>query len=269
VLRHLGQNVDQVVVGYLFGARQLGFYDSAYRWSIAASQQIYTPLQNVAVSGLSRLQHDTATFRRATRRALLPVFSVIMPVLACLAVQARPTIVLLLGSQWEASVPLFRMLCIAAMGNAIARGVNWLYLAEGRTRQQMRWGFVSLPVVIAAVLVGATRGALGVATGFATAHWLLAIPEVLYCLRESRVTVRDYFGAVGRPLVAAVVAALAVALVPGEASEEVSLATLLVTSVAYGIIYIVTWLLIPGGRGAAGDLNALWRASRAQPPVSS
>jgi len=269
VLRHIAQNTDQAVVGYLFGARQLGFYDSAYRWSISAMQQIYTPLQNVAVSGLSRLQHDPRVFRVAARRALLPVFSAILPVLAYLAVQARPVVLALLGDRWEPSAPLFRVLCIAAMGSVVARGANWLYLAEGRTRRQLRWGFVALPVVVVAVFLGATRGPLGVAMGFATANWLLAVPEVLFCLRGSRVTARDYFAAVGRPLAAAAVAAVAVAVAfawRGDAGPTagVDVVRLMLSSFVFGVVYLLTWLAIPGGRGAARELVTLWRASTAR-----
>ena len=272
LLRHLSQNTDQVVVGYLFGARQLGFYDSAYRWSIAVAQQIYTPLQNVAVAGLSRLQHDPRTFRVATRRALLPVFSVIVPALGWLVIQAQPVVVVLLGERWLPSVPLLRVLCIAALGSVIAKGANWLYLAEGRTRRQMRWGLVALHVVVTAVVVGSSRGPLGVAAGFAAANCLLAVPEVLYCLRGSRITARDYFSAAGRPLAAAALAAV-VALVSMRgainAGSQVDIARLALSSIVFIMTYLLAWLAIPGGRGAAADIRALWRASVAPRPTTS
>lgn len=253
LLRHLSQNVDQIVVGYLFGARQLGFYDSAYRWSLTTTQHIYAPLQNVAVSGLSRLQNEPSAFRIAARRGLLPVFSAIFPVLAMLALEARPVILLLLGPQWEPAVPLFRMLCIGGMGGVLAKAVNWLYLAEGRTKQQMRWGFVTLPVFVGAVLIGSTRGPLGVATGFAAANWLLAIPEVLYCLRRSHLTVRDYAVVSGRPLVASAVAAGVVIAISG-VPLDANVVRFALTSAAFLGVYAATWLVLPGGLKAARQL---------------
>lgn len=259
LLRHLSQNVDQVVVGYLFGARQLGFYDSAYRWSITTSQQIYTPLQNVAVSGLSRLQQDRDAFRVAARRGLLPVFSAIIPALVLLAIEARPVILLLLGPQWEPSVPLFRMLCLGAIANALAKTVNWLYLAEGRTRRQMWWGFVQLPVFIVAVFIGSRWGALGVATGFAVANWVLAIPEILYCLRGSHLPVRDYAAAAGRPVAAAVLAA-AVVLVTFGVPDDLSFVRLVLRSTCFLVVYAATWFFLPGGRGASKLIVTLIRS---------
>jgi len=247
------------VVGYLFGARQLGFYDSAYRWSITTSQQIYTPLQNVAVSGLSRLQHDPHAFRNAARRGLLPVFSAIIPALVLLAIEARAVILLLLGPQWEPSVPLFRMLCIGAIANALAKTVNWLYLAEGRTRRQMRWGFVTLPVFAVAVLVGSRWGPLGVATGFAVANWLVAIPEILYCLRGSHLPAIDYAAAAGRPVAAATLAA-AVVLATFGVSDDLRIVRLALTSAVFLGVYAATWFLLPGGRGAANLILTLIRS---------
>jgi PST family polysaccharide transporter len=259
LLRHLSQNVDQVVVGYLFGARQLGFYDSAYRWSITTSQQIYTPLQNVAVSGLSRLQHDRGAFRVAASRGFLPVFSAIIPALVLLAIEARPVILLLLGPQWEPSVPLFRMLCVGAIANALAKTVNWLYLAEGRTRRQMGWGFVTLPVFIVAVFIGSSWGPLGVATGFAVANWLVAIPEVLYCLRGSHLTLTDYAAAAGRPVVASALGAV-VALVTFGISGDLSIVWLVLRSALFLGVYAATWFLLPGGRAAANLIVTLIRS---------
>lgn len=259
LLRHLSQNVDQIVVGSLFGARQLGFYDSAYRWSISSSQQIYTPLQHVAVSGLSRLQHDPEAFRVAAGRGLLPLFSAIIPALALLALEAHPVILLLLGPQWEPSVPLFRMLCLGAMGSALAKAVNWLYLAEGRTKQQMRWGFVTLPVFVVAVLIGAIRGPLGVATGFAVAHWLLVTPEVVYCLRNSHLPVRDYAFTAGRPLVASAVAVAALLAIAG-VPHDTNIVRLALTSATFLALYAASWFVLPGGRRAAHQLVRLLRA---------
>lgn len=260
VLRYFSQNADQIVVGYLFGARQLGYYDSAYRWSITTSQQIYTPLQNVAVSGLSRLQNDKWAFRNAVRHGLLPVFTAIISVLVLLALQARPVVLLLLGDQWEPSVPLFRLLCIAAIGNSMAKAVNWLYLAEGRTKQQMRWGFVSLPVFIIAVVVGSNWGPVGVAAGFAAANLLLVVPEVIYCLRTSLVSWRDYASTAIRPLVAAMVSAAIVLLIHGVPTET-SFLKLLVTSSEYFLLFVLTWLVIPGGGKAARQLMTLVRST--------
>jgi O-antigen/teichoic acid export membrane protein len=259
LLRHWSQNVDQIAVGYLFGARQLGFYDSAYRWSLSVSQQIFTPLQSVAVSGLSRLQHDRDAFRAAARSGLLPVFSSIIPLLALLAFQARPVILILLGPQWEPSVPLFRILCIAAIGNALAKAVGWLFLAEGRTKQQMRWGFVTLPVFVLAVIVGSRWGAIGVASGFAIANWILAGPEILYCLRGSHLRLRDYAAPAGRAL-GATVGATALLVAAVGLPADVSFVRLVATSAAFLAAYVLIWIALPGGRGALRQVFAILRA---------
>jgi PST family polysaccharide transporter len=258
LLRHLSQNADQITVGYLFGARQLGFYDSAYRWSLSVSQQIFTPLQSVAVSGLSRLQHDAQAFRAAARSGLLPVFSAIFPLLALLAFQARPVILILLGPQWEPSIPLFRILCIAAIGNVLAKAVNWLFLAEGRTKQQMRWGFVTLPVFVIAVIIGSRWGTIGVASGFAIANWVLAVPEILYGLRSSHLRLSDYAAPAARAL-AATAGAAAVLVATVGLPDSLDLVMLILTSAAFLVTYALIWIALPGGRGALRRVLAIAR----------
>ena len=104
VVAHLGRNLDRVLVGYLSGAAAMGLYDKAYRWSIFPVNQLYAPLMNVAISGLSRVRDNAERFRTYYRRGLLPVFAVSMPVLAFCMIEARPAIFVLLGDQWLAAV---------------------------------------------------------------------------------------------------------------------------------------------------------------------
>jgi PST family polysaccharide transporter len=257
VLRHLGQHVDRVVVGYWSGAQWLGFYDTASRWSAHPVHQVQQPLLSVAVAGLSRLQHDAEAYRAATRKALLPVLSVILPALALLALESTAVIAVLLGPQWDAAAPLFRVLCIGSIASGLSRATAWLYLSRAKTGQQMRWGLVSLPVMVTAVLVGARWGPLGVALGFSIASWLLVGPEIGYCLRVSHVRWRDYASGVARPAFATLAAVLLLALTRSWLPEAPALPHLMLALMVFAAGYLTAWLALPGGPRRARDVLAM------------
>ena len=258
LLRHLAQSVDQFTVGLRFGAGPMGFYDNAYRWSIAAILQVFNPLQSVAVAGLSRLRDHPQAFRDAARRALLPVFGLVVPALAFLALQARPVIRVLLGDRWDPSIPLFRVLALAAVATCISRAAMWLHTAEGRVARMLRWGAVALAGTLTGVVIGAPHGPLGIATGWTVATWALLAPEVAYGLHGSHLPLRDFAALALRPLAATGLAVAASWPLTGTAaSTPLAFAVALA---AYGGAYLLAWLLIPGGRAAIAEIARLRRA---------
>lgn len=258
VLAHIGRNLDRVLVGYFSGATVVGLYDNAYRWSQYPVSQVYPPLVSVAVSGLSRMQDDPEAYRASFKKALLPVFSVVMPALAFMFVEAQSAVLVLLGDQWLEAVPLFRLLCIAAFATSMTRVTKWLYLSRGETKRQFRWGLIYNPVMVLAVAIGVRWGAFGVAVGYTVATCLLTYPEIAFCLKTSHLSRRDFLGAAWRPALASVAAAILLLASSAAISSGSNLATeLLIKLAAFGLAYLILSIGLPGGKQATADVLSI------------
>src|SRR5439155_24093067 len=61
---YFARNADNLLVGWRFGALSLGFYKKAYDLFALSAGQSVSPLTSVAVSTLSRFNHDAAQYRR-------------------------------------------------------------------------------------------------------------------------------------------------------------------------------------------------------------
>lgn len=269
MLTHLGRDLDRIVVGFVSGPYVLGLYDSAFRWARMPLEQLYTPLLEVMVTGLSRARADATAYRRTAHAALLPIFTISLPAMVYLALESEPIVRVLLGPKWLAASPILRWLSIATLAIALLKITKWLYLSMGDTKRQFRWGLYSSPVKVAAVVVGASISATGVAIGVAVANWLLVVPGLAYCLRGSPLRLRDYVRILSRPAFATGAAGLAVlAIAPRLRGDP--LVELLVTAVAFALTYVGAWLLLPGGRGAALEMANLIQQGtrRALPPGS-
>ncbi|HEX6104363.1 MAG TPA: hypothetical protein VFZ26_02190, partial [Gemmatimonadales bacterium] len=137
----------------------------------------------------------------------------------------------------------------------VTRVTKWLYLSQGATRREFRWAAISTPVMILGVVAGLPWGAMGVAIGYTAAEVALAYPAIAFCLRTSHLSQRDFFAAVARPAIAAVAgAALLLAggsLLPGSIHPVLAL---LARVASFSAAAALAWLLLPGGRRAAGDL---------------
>jgi O-antigen/teichoic acid export membrane protein len=268
VLEYVGRNTDRVLVGFFAGPAALGLYDNAYRWSLFPVHQIYTPLLGVAVSGLSRVARDAALFREYVRRSFEPVLAVTLPPLAFVVVRPEPVVRVLLGDQWLAAIPMLQILAVAAIVRCLTKGVHWLYLAEGRTRQQLLWAVVSTPVMIAGVAIGVRWGAVGVAYGFTAAALVLVGPEIAYGLHRSLLRGRDYAAAAWRPLAASGAAAAATAALAALGwLPAAPLADLLAALLAFCALYALAWVALPGGRAVLREIASLAQTyRRAAPP---
>ena len=253
-LTRIGMHLDRILIGYVSGASALGLYSVAYKWAYFPFEQVYFPMFDVAVSSLSRVQHDSSLYKSYSRRGLMPIFTFCMPALAFSFVEARSIILLLLGEQWLEAVPLFRLLAIAVYVVSMYRVTKWLYVSAGQTQRQFRWALIHTPVMIAAVVIGAKWGAFGVAVGYMTGTCLLTYPAVNYCLRFSPLGWQDFIGAVWRPLIASVLAAVCLYFSRSWIGSDRLLLDFVAKSIVYGVLYLASWLLLPGGIASTSEI---------------
>jgi PST family polysaccharide transporter len=248
IIVYLSRNLDNVLIGRYLGAAPLGIYSKAYGLLLLPIQQIQGPLHRVAVSTLSRLQDDPERFRAYFRTGLGGVAFTAIPLIGFLALAADEIILLVLGSQWSAAGPVFRILAFAGLASAMTHSNSWIYIALGRTRSQMLWGLATNPLIVASFVVGLRGGVRGVALAYAVTVWLLLLPSFWYATRGTPVSVGDVLDAVARPAAVSAVAFVAAwyagTLRPG-ASTLVGLAI-------SATVYLVT----------AGSLVAIWPAAR-------
>jgi PST family polysaccharide transporter len=201
------------------------------------------------------LQDDIERYRSYVRTTLLGLFGLALPATLLLLLDAKWVILVLFGPQWDRAVPFFQILTIGAYVGSYGMVTRWLFLAEGRTGEQLRLSLMVTSLTVTADAIGAFYSPMGVAVGFTIATVVLSFPSVWYCLRKSPLRWRDYLGAVWRPTVASLLAAGAFLIVrefrPWMARPVFQV---LVDSVIYGALYVLWWLALPGGRAAASKV---------------
>lgn len=262
LLNYLGKRFDRVLIGYFGGAAAVGLYDNSLRWSYFPLDQLYVPLLSVAVAGLSRIQHDVDAYRKAVIKGVLPILSIVMPVLVLMMVDTQRIILFLMGDQWLDAVPLFRLLCLAALAESVTRITWWIYLSQGETKRQFQWALISTPIMLGTLIVSAQWGVLGLTIGYTSAICLLAYPSLAFCLHRSHLTMGDLRRVLWRPALASIVAAAALLL--GQSlwfGESLLIVELLVRASVFGLVYGMAWIAMPGGKSAVQELLAVLHGS--------
>jgi PST family polysaccharide transporter len=167
LLAYAEANLGTILIGRMDGAAALGFYDRAYKLVIVPWWQISLPVARVAISLLSRLNTHPSDYAAAWRRMLQGLLLVAGPGLLWAAITAGDLSPALLGQAWRAAAPMMCDLSLATVLVPFGASAYWLFVSQGRVREQLHYGLISGAAVVASVVIGVHWGANGVARSFA------------------------------------------------------------------------------------------------------
>lgn len=269
MLTFLTRNLDNILVGKVWGDVALGYYAKAYQILMLPVQQLINPLTTVVVPALSRLQHDQVAYTRYYQKSLRTLTTVTMPAVAICFVAARELILVVLGPRWESCVPIFMWLAPAAFVGTF-NPIAWAWVSLNQADRMLRWTLISTPFYAAGFALGVPFGVIGVAAAFSITQLGLRYFSISYCFKTNFLTFRVLFEATWQATVASLGAA-AVVLLVAQTGVFVLAAPLALALKAlfYAMCYLALWWCLPGGRGALRETALLWRDLRSAPPKSA
>jgi len=246
--------IDRLIIVRLGDIHGLGLYQNALRWAFVPMMMLIGPLSTITVSSLSRVQHDAKRFALATRELLETMMSALIPSLVLLSLQAHLVVPLLLGEDWLEAIPLLQLLALAMLCDGMGLSAGWLHQACGRTRERLHWVMTTAPLLVGALWLGGRYGVIGVAIALLVSRAALVVPSLLRAARVAGLSRADVLMPLLRPIVATALAAVSLitvrsttTLVDGSSAGRMLL-ELVITSVGFGIVYLLAWWALPGGR---------------------
>ena len=159
--------LDKVIISRMLGGAPLGTYAIAQRTVLSPVQAVSAAVSTVSFSAFARGQDDPEKLRSGASRAAGVVALVVLPAMVGLAVLAEQAVAVVYGPQWEAAVPVIRVLGPAAAVQALACITASVMLAKGRSDWLYRWTLANCLVGAAAMTVAAQWGLIGVSLALA------------------------------------------------------------------------------------------------------
>lgn len=255
VVNYFGSNLDNILVGRFWGARQLGLYAKAYQLLLLPIDQINTPVAGVSVPALARLTGEPERYRAAYVRILEKLTLVTMPLAAFMILTSDWLVRLVLGPQWDETARIFMILGFGALLLPIHNSTGWLFMTQGRTREMFHWGFIDVAMKVLLVVAGLPWGATGVAFGIVARVYLQAPLLFWYVGRRGPVRAGDICRAA---IPAACAAACTLAALIGLRALIPSATPLAGLAAAFGATACATLfalVCLPKGRAALQDLK--------------
>jgi O-antigen/teichoic acid export membrane protein len=107
------ERVQLLLVGKVFGPADLGYYTRAYTTQQAPASLFQTIVSKVTFPMFSTIAHDRERLKAVMRKCMTTLGAVTMPMMAGLALMAKPIVIVLFGAKWLPCVPYLRILALA------------------------------------------------------------------------------------------------------------------------------------------------------------
>lgn len=254
------RNLDNALIGKVWGAQQLGLYAKAYQILLLPIQQISSPVANVAMPALSRLADSPERFRKAYLNIIEKLAMITMPGVVFMIATSDWLVVFLLGPQWIETGRIFMLLGIAAVIQPVSRTCWWLFATQGRARDMFHWSLLSGAIAIVSIIVGLPWGAVGVAASYAISDLCLYTPLLFWFVgRRGAIRAGDFYRTIA-PSVCASICSLAVLFVSRQWLGMIH-PVILRLGVAFALTAVVSLLVfaaLPAGRLAIQNFKEIF-----------
>lgn len=178
VVNFFARNADNVMIGKVFGAIELGYYDRAYKLFLAPLTTINAPLSRIMLPILARVQEDKTRLREIYLKVAWTLAAVTIPGVATVATRSEEIVGLLFGHRWMQVAPILAWLALAGMMQPIANSTGWLFISQGRTQAMFRWGIFSSAATVGSIAIGLPWGPGGVAAAYAIVGYAVLLPAL-------------------------------------------------------------------------------------------
>jgi O-antigen/teichoic acid export membrane protein len=256
LVNYFSKNSDNLLIGRVWGAQQLGLYGKAAQLVGLPTDQINEPLTAVAIPALSRLSDSPERYRNAYLRIMEKVIMLTMPAVALLIASSHSIVYLVLGPQWSNTAQILMFMGIAGLFQPVVSTGGWLLVTQGRTRHMLYWSLLNAPLSILSIVIGLRWGAVGVAASYSLVRVIIANPLLFWFVgRVGPVRTVDFYR-----LVAPFACASTTALLACWVSRKFVVFHNPITEVSFnaamiGLITLLVLSLIPAGRAALMDIK--------------
>jgi O-antigen/teichoic acid export membrane protein len=255
----LNRKCDEFVVGGNAGSHAMGNYHVANELATLPSSEIVMPVRRAMFPTLSKIAHQKEEFISAVLQSFSGVSAICLFISFSLLVCAPEVVAVVLGAKWAGAAPLMTWMALFGGFSALVLVLEVPLWVAGKTNVSAAQTWLELAIIVPAALFAVKHwGAEGAAAARAGVAVLMVPVMMVFTARTGSVTFGQLFGALWRPLLAAVVMAALVRALP-LAFVEYTFVRLVLKGAACVLVYpVVLWMLWRlSGRPAGFEAMAL------------
>ena len=257
----LARNLDQVLIGWMWGAAPLGLYDRSSRLLMAPVNNFGPPVYAVAMPGFSRIADQPARYRRGFVEMVEKLSMITMPAAVTVAVCAPWVVTLLFGPRWSAATPLVACFATAVVYQPLIQLAGLLFMTQNRMGEMLKVALLDASICIASIAIAVPFGANWVAGAIAASGLTMRLPvQFWFASAKGPVTFGDLVRAVIPSAIAAGAVALMVMLMRGAlAASTPPIAGVALASLTASVTGFAVYIAIPKSRRSLREFRGLAR----------
>jgi lipopolysaccharide exporter len=252
LLTFIRTRVVELILGRITGPRELGLFSVSNELSQLASTELAAPINRALFSAYAKQGANPQEVGQSYLRAAPIIWIVTLPIVVGTYLTAPQLVMLLLGPQWEAAVPLLKLLSIAGVVSLVSTGAIHVYWAIDRARlETFVEAFWVVTLVGLVLILVPMQGVVGAAQAL-LASYVMLVPVTMFLLRRyASVSMSKTASRCWRQVVACLAMAFVVDAIGGDWRP-------------HGAAQALSQLITMAGTGAvvyATSLGTLWWAS--------
>jgi|MTBAKMStandDraft_1061839.scaffolds.fasta_scaffold05970_4 O-antigen/teichoic acid export membrane protein len=195
------RDLDKIIAGRIAQASLLGLYSKGNQLPNLISGQFRMAFFSVALPALSSLQNERVRFSQYYYDFLNMISWVTMPLSVFFFIFADEIIHIYFGPKWVGAVFFMKIFAIHSFLMPAITTLDQIPLVLGESRRYLAAGIIRSVGVIFCVTAGAVfHGVAGIAIGVAFANLFTFIPFSMICIKNSPISIKDYFRTLSTPL---------------------------------------------------------------------
>jgi lipopolysaccharide exporter len=204
------ERAGDLLLGRISGAHSVGILSLSNEIASMPGSELVAPINRAALPGYAKVSDDRAALLREYRGVAGLVATLVIPVVAGVAIMAPIAVALLLGPRWHEAGVVIELLAFIGISNVLLGTAQAPVLAIGRQSVFAKIFAVQIVVLIPLLLLLIPRyGVIGAAMSYVAITAGLLPINLTLVLRTLQLPVLDYLASVWRPLVAAALMYLA------------------------------------------------------------
>lgn len=157
-INYFSRNADNLIIGKYFSTASLGFYDKSYKLMMMPVQNLTHVITPVLQPILSDFQDNKDMIFRSYLKIVKILAIIGFPLSIFLYYSASEIVQILFGSQWEESIPIFKILALTVGIQIILSSSGSIFQAANRTDLLFLSGLMSAVLMIGGVAYGVFVG---------------------------------------------------------------------------------------------------------------
>lgn len=167
IINYFSRNLDNLLIGKIFGNVALGYYDKAYKTSTYVVSNFSSIIGNSIQPVLSDYQDNYSLIYDKFKKIFLFLVVVGAYLSISLSLSSREIIIILYGNQWEESIPAFSFLALSLFAQMSLNITGAFYQVLNKTKLLAFAGTISAILIVSGISSGLIIGSIeAVAKGY-------------------------------------------------------------------------------------------------------